>query len=260
MAARGQIGLGETYVHGLWDTPSIESIIRVGLANRDTFADFDDATWLNSLKYQIIDRVVRANSKSGSQKNIYAHYDVGNEFYQLWLDETMMYSSGIYNDPGDDLAATQYRKNDRALSRLTDKEGILEIGCGWGGFAERAADQGRYVTGITVSKAQRSYADARLDGRADIQLRDYRDVKGKFDNIVSIEMIEAVGQRYWPSYFSAIKENLAEGGRAMVQAITVPDDSFDYYAKGSDYIRQHVFPGGLLLPVRILRNRPRTLV
>ncbi|REJ72504.1 MAG: class I SAM-dependent methyltransferase, partial [Proteobacteria bacterium] len=165
MAARGQIGLGETYVHGLWDTPSIESIIRVGLANRDTFSDFDDATWLNSLKYQIIDRVVRANSKSGSQKNIYAHYDVGNEFYQLWLDETMMYSSGIYNDPGDDLTATQYRKNDRALSRLTDKEGILEIGCGWGGFAERAADQGRHVTGITVSKAQRSYADARLDGR-----------------------------------------------------------------------------------------------
>ena len=169
---------------------------------------------------------MRANSKSGSQKDIYAHYDVGNEFYQLWLDETMMYSSGIYNDPGDDLAATQYRKNDRALSRLTDKEGILEIGCGWGGFAERAADQGRYVTGITVSKAQRSYADARLDGRADIRLRDYRDVKGKFDNIVSIEMIEAVGQRYWPSYFSAIKENLAEGGRALIQAITVPDDSF----------------------------------
>ena len=119
---RGQIGLGETYVHGLWDTPSIESIIRVGLANRDTFSDFDDATWLNSLKYQIIDRVVRANSKSGSRKNIFAHYDVGNEFYQLWLDETMMYSSGIYNDPGDDLVATQYRKNDRALSRLTDKE------------------------------------------------------------------------------------------------------------------------------------------
>ena len=132
MAARGQIGLGETYVDGLWDTPSIESIIRIGLANRDSFADFDDATWFNSIKYQIIDRVVRANSKSGSQKNIYAHYDVGNEFYQLWLDETMMYSSGIYNDPGDDLMTTQYRKNDRALSRLTDKEGILEIGCGIG--------------------------------------------------------------------------------------------------------------------------------
>jgi cyclopropane-fatty-acyl-phospholipid synthase len=110
MAARGQIGLGETYVHRLWDTPSIESIIRVGLANRDTFSDFDDATWFNSLKYQIVDRILRANSKSGSQKNIYAHYDVGNEFYQLWLDETMMYSSGIYNDPGDDLTATQYRK------------------------------------------------------------------------------------------------------------------------------------------------------
>jgi cyclopropane-fatty-acyl-phospholipid synthase len=133
------------------------------------------------------------------------------------------------------------------LSRLGAGERTLEIGCGWGGFAEHASAEGRDVTGVTISRNQHSYAEARLDGRADIQLRDYRDIEGKFDNIVSIEMIEAVGERYWPSYFSTIKRSLADGGNVLLQAITVKDSFFETYKTSSDYIRQYVFPGGMLL-------------
>ena len=257
MAAHGQVGLGEAYVQGLWDTPSVEGLMTIAMRNRDQLAAYDRARPWNRLKFRAVDRVLRANSRRGSRNNIRAHYDVGNEFYHLWLDEGMTYSSGIFVSGDNDLGQAQTRKNARVLSRLTDGERLLEIGCGWGGFADHAADEGRDVTAITVSRNQHSYADSRLDGRADIQLRDYRDVEGKFDNIVSIEMIEAVGERYWPSYFSTIKRNLAEGGKAVVQAITVPNESFDTYAAGSDFIRQYVFPGGMLLSDAVIADQAK---
>lgn len=255
MAAHGHVGLGEAYVQGMWDTPSIEALMSVAMRNRDHLGTYEQANRFNQAKYRLIDSVLRANTRRGSRKNIRAHYDVGNEFYQLWLDEGMTYSSGIFDDETTDLAQAQTRKNARVLSRLGVGERVLEIGCGWGGFAEQAAEQGRDVTGCTISRNQHSYAECRLDGRADIQLRDYRDIDGQYDNIVSIEMIEAVGARYWPSYFSVLKRNLAEGGRVLLQAITVKDDLFDTYQASSDYIRQYVFPGGMLLSDSVIATQ-----
>ncbi|WP_299927074.1 cyclopropane-fatty-acyl-phospholipid synthase family protein [uncultured Pelagimonas sp.] len=258
MAAHGQVGLGEAYVQGLWDTPSIEGLMSVAMLNREHLGKYDQANPFNRAKFRLVDRVLRANSKRGSRTNIRAHYDVGNEFYQLWLDEGMTYSSGIFEQGGDDLAQAQTCKNDRVLSRLNGNESVLEIGCGWGGFAEHASSEGRNVTGVTISRNQHSYADCRLDGRADIQLRDYRDVQGTYDNIVSIEMIEAVGEAYWPSYFNTLKRNLAEGGKVMLQAITVRDDFFDSYRGSSDYIRQYVFPGGMLLSDKVIATQAKS--
>lgn len=247
VAARGSVGLGETYVAGLWDTPSIVDLSTVALNNLDRFQKNAVGTFWQGLKMRLVDRVMRANSRFGAARNIRAHYDVGNEFYQLWLDPGMTYSSALFAPGDDDLARGQNRKYDRILNRLTDAERVLEIGCGWGGFAERSADMGRHVTGLTISPSQKGYADARLDGRGDILLQDYRESQGSFDNIVSIEMIEAVGERYWPTYFATLKSRLSQGGRAIIQAITVRDEIFDRYARQSDFIRQHTFPGGMLL-------------
>ncbi len=255
IAARGNIGLGETYVAGLWDTPSIRDLMTVGLLNLDLFADYDTANFWNGLQFRLINRLTRANSLKGAARNIRAHYDVGNEFYQLWLDESMTYSSAIFATGDDDLTRGQDRKYDRILDRLKGDERVLEIGCGWGGFAARAADSGRHVTGLTISPSQKGYADALLDGRADIRLQDYRKSAGRFDSIVSIEMVEAVGQRYWPTYFATLKARLAESGVAMVQAITVPDANFDIYRRSSDYIRHYTFPGGMLLSDAMISNQ-----
>ncbi|MCB4455709.1 SAM-dependent methyltransferase [Leisingera sp. McT4-56] len=255
MAAHGQVGLGETYVEGLWDTPSIETLMSVAMRNRDHLAAYDQASPLNRARFRLADTLLRANSRRGARRNIRAHYDVGNEFYALWLDEGMTYSSALFDEPDSDLARAQIRKNARILSRLGSGGQVLEIGCGWGGFAEQAAQEGRDVTGITISRNQHSYADARLDGRADIRLCDYRDIEGTYDNIVSIEMVEAVGARYWPSYFSVLKHKLAGDGRAVLQAITVKDSFFPTYRTSSDYIRQYVFPGGMLLSDRVIRTQ-----
>ena len=255
MAAHGQVGLGETYVQGMWDTPSVEALMRVAIRNRDHLGSYDKASLFNRTKFRMVDSVLRANTRKGARKNIRAHYDVGNEFYQLWLDEGMTYSSGIFDGGTNDLSQAQDRKNARVLSRLGSGERVLEIGCGWGGFAEAAAEQGRDVTGVTISRNQHSYAECRLDGRADIQLRDYRDIEGQYDNIVSIEMIEAVGAKYWPSYFSVLKRNLASGGRVLLQAITVKDHFFDTYQSSSDFIRQYVFPGGMLLSDSVIAQQ-----
>lgn len=255
LAARGDIGLGETYVAGLWDTPSIDNLVQVALLNTDQFRSYIHSSVWNALKFRAVDRLVRANSRRGASRNIQAHYDVGNEFYQLWLDPSMTYSAGIFTPEDRDLERAQARKYDRILDLLSKGERVLEIGCGWGGFAERAADKGRHVTGLTISPSQKGYADARLDGRADIRLQDYRDADGKFDNIVSIEMIEAVGERYWPTYFATLKNRLREGGSALVQAITVPDAYFDTYRAGSDYIRHYTFPGGMLLSDGVIADQ-----
>ncbi|WP_424988374.1 class I SAM-dependent methyltransferase [Microbulbifer sp. S227A] len=253
LAAHGQVGLGESYVQGLWDTPSIEGLMSVVMRNRDHLAEYDRAGPLSRARFRMVDTLLRANSRRGARRNIRSHYDVGNEFYGLWLDDGMTYSSGLFADGETDLGRAQTRKNARALSRLGPGDRVLEIGCGWGGFAEQASAEGRAVTGVTISPNQHSYADSRLDGRADIQLRDYRDIRGTYDNIVSIEMIEAVGARYWPSYFAVLKRSLAEGGRILLQAITVRDGYFERYRTSSDYIRQYVFPGGMLLSDAVIR-------
>ena len=255
LAAHGQVGLGETYVQGMWDTPSVEGLVALAMVNREHLGAFDQASAFNKAKFRLVDTVLRANSRRGSRKNIRSHYDVGNEFYQLWLDDGMTYSSGLFTSPSDDLAQAQSHKNDRVLSRLGSGDQVLEIGCGWGGFADHASREGRDVTGVTISRNQQSYAECRLDGRADIQLRDYRDIEGKYDNIVSIEMIEAVGERYWPSYFDVLKRNLADGGRVVLQAITVKDSFFETYKTSSDYIRQYVFPGGMLLTDNVIAQQ-----
>ena len=247
IAAKGDIGLGETYVAGLWETSSISDLIEVAIRNLEQFRGYAYAGFWSNLKYRVVNQILRANSRNGAARNIRAHYDVGNEFYQLWLDEGMTYSSAMFAAGDNDLMRAQNRKYDRILNRLGEAENVLEVGCGWGGFAERAADSGRNVTGLTISRSQKGYADARLDGRADIRLQDYRDSDGRYDGIVSIEMIEAVGQKYWPTYFAMLKSRLAGGGRAVVQAITVSDDYFETYCRTADYIRQHTFPGGLLL-------------
>lgn len=259
IASRGDVGLGETYVAGLWNTPSIVDLATVALQNFDHLDSYSYAfgDFWNRLKMRMVDTLMRSNSRRGSSRNIRAHYDVGNEFYQLWLDPSMTYSSALFV-PGDgDLLRGQNRKYDRILDRLSTGERVLEIGCGWGGFAERAADAGRDVTGLTISPSQKGYADARLDGRGEIRLQDYRDCDGKFDNIVSIEMIEAVGERYWPTYFATLKNRLAEGGRAVVQAITVRDENFHSYRNSSDFIRQHTFPGGMLLSDAMISDQAR---
>jgi len=255
--ARGDIGLGETYVAGLWDTPSITELSEVALKNLDQFQGYAYAGFWNSLKFRFINRLMRVNSPRGAARNIRAHYDVGNEFYQLWLDEGMTYSSAMFA-PGDtDLARGQTRKYDRILDRLKGAERVLEIGCGWGGFAESAADKGHHVTGLTISPSQKGYADARLDGRADIRLQDYRNSSGQYDSIVSIEMIEAVGQAYWPTYFATLKARLSQHGCAVIQAITVPDCNFKTYSRSSDYIRHHTFPGGMLLSNNVIADQAR---
>lgn len=245
LAMRGDVGLAEGWISGEWHSDTLEGALAIAMCNQAGLAQWSEPTRLQSWRMRLIDRVLRANSLRGSSRNIRAHYDVGNEFYQLWLDSGMTYSSGIFAGE-DDLERAQARKNDRILSQLAPGESLLEIGCGWGGFAEAASERGQRVTGITLSPSQKGYADARLDGRADIRLQDYRVVTGRFDNLVSIEMIEAVGERYWPTYFAAIKARLAEGGRAVLQAITVPDAEFSVYRQRSDFIRQHVFPGGML--------------
>ncbi len=244
--ARGDIGLGEEYIAGTWDTDNVENLISLFLLNLDQLENFSDGNFLNRLGFVIHNALVRRNSIAGSSRNIKAHYDVGNEFYQLWLDPSMTYSSALY-DGTDELFSAQQKKYDRILSKFDKRNAqVLEIGCGWGGFAERAGASDHHVTGLTISPAQHAFATKRLKGNADIRLEDYRKCKGSFDNIVSIEMFEAVGEHYWPQYFSVVAERLKRGGRAVIQTITIRDELFEGYRTRSDFIRHYVFPGGML--------------
>jgi cyclopropane-fatty-acyl-phospholipid synthase len=257
-ALRGDIGLGEGYIDGLWETDDIEALFSFFLVNLDHVEGFAHGNFLHRVFFVLMDTVARRNSVTGSRKNIQAHYDVGNEFYRLWLDETMTYSSALYGNEETGLADAQRRKYDRILDRFRSGKGsVLEIGCGWGGFAERATEAGLDVTGITVSPAQHRFARQRLGAKADIKLEDYRLVRGTFDRIASIEMIEAVGERYWPAYFQTVAERLKRGGNAVIQAIVIDDDIFPSYRKRSDFIRHYVFPGGMLLSLGKIREEAR---
>ena len=257
--ARGDIGLGEEYIAGSWDTDNVENLVSLFLLNLDHFENFSDGNFFNRLGFVIHNALVRRNSLAGSARNIKAHYDVGNDFYSLWLDRSMTYSSALFHtEEGQDaggLEQAQQNKYDRILSKFeTPKSSVLEIGCGWGGFAERAASRAHHVTGLTISPAQHAFATQRLNGAADIRLEDYRKAKGTFDNIVSIEMFEAVGEHYWPQYFSCIAERLKRGGRAVIQTITIRDELFDGYRTRSDFVRHYVFPGGMLPSLQRFRE------
>jgi cyclopropane-fatty-acyl-phospholipid synthase len=245
--ARGDIGLGEEYISGAWDTDNVERLVSLFLLNMDHFDDFADGNIFNRIGFVIHNALMRRNSIKGSARNIQDHYDVGNDFYSLWLDRSMTYSSALYDGTAD-LYRAQQNKYERILSKFdTPRASVLEIGCGWGGFAERASADSHQVTGLTISPSQHRFATERLKGSAaDIRLEDYRLCKGTFDNIVSIEMFEAVGEHYWPQYFATVAQRLKRGGRAIIQTITIRDELFAGYRTRSDFVRHYVFPGGML--------------
>lgn len=253
--ARGDIALGEEYIAGTWKTDDIERLVALFLLNIDELDDFANGTLLNRLAMVLHNRIVRRNSLSGSKRNIQDHYDVGNDFYSLWLDKSMTYSSALFGQSDTDLEKAQQNKYERILSKFTGpRASVLEIGCGWGGFAERAVADDHRVTGLTISPSQYRYATERLKGAADIRLEDYRKSHGLFDMIVSIEMFEAVGEHYWPYYFHTVAERLKRGGRAVIQTITIRDDLFAGYRTRSDFIRHYVFPGGMLPSLQRFRE------
>ncbi len=249
----GDIGFAESFIAGDWSTPDLTALLQLFIANRDEVEAVIYGSWWGSLLYRAR-HLVHRNSRRGSRKNIHAHYDLGNEFYRLWLDPTMNYSSAWFEgDRGGDLVQAQHAKVRRALRECGVKPGdrVLEIGCGWGALAETAAHEfGASVTGVTLSREQLAWGQRRLAvaGLAgDLRYQDYRDIAdGPFDAIASIEMFEAVGREYWPSFFDTLKRQLKPGGKACVQSITIRDDLFERYVRSTDFIQQYIFPGGLL--------------
>jgi cyclopropane-fatty-acyl-phospholipid synthase len=262
IAATGDIGFAEAYMDGLWSTPDLAALLTLFAANRDAI----DAAVRGGFVARLLRRLnhlLNANTRSGSRRNVAAHYDLGNDFYGLWLDPSMMYSSALFaGDFTRSLEEAQGAKIRRALDRLAPRPGdhILEIGCGWGALAEVAArEYGCRVTGITLSVEQLLYAQLRiaragLADRVRFELRDYRDVASRYEGIVSIEMIEAVGERYWPAFFATVARALAPGGKACIQAITIDERRFERYRTGTDFIQQYIFPGGMLASPRRLRD------
>jgi len=250
----GDIGFAEGFIEGSWKTDNLTGLIALLARNRAPIEELVYGSWWGSLAYRI-KHLLNRNSRAGSRKNIHAHYDIGNAFYQLWLDPSMTYSSALFTEEtGNNLALAQAAKYRTIIEQLQLRPGdkVLEIGCGWGGFAEQAArDAGVHVTGLTLSTEQLAYARERLSkaglaDQADLQLRDYRDCSGQYDAIASIEMFEAVGESYWPSYFECVARNLKQGGRACIQTIVIADELFERYRKGTDFIQQYIFPGGML--------------
>ena len=255
----GDIGFAETYIAGDWETPDLIALLQLLIVNRRPMDDMIFGTWWGRLAYQLR-HWMRRNTKANSSKNIHAHYDLGNAFYSLWLDPSMTYSSALFEgDTSQDLLSAQQAKVRRALRMAGVQAGssqrVLEIGCGWGGLAEIALHEfGAQVTGITLSPAQLAYATERLHANsmhADLRLQDYRDTDGgPYDAICSIEMIEAVGRAYWPTYFQTMARLLKPGGRACIQSIVIDDALFERYALGTDFIQQYIFPGGFLPSTR----------
>lgn len=245
--ARGDIGLAEAYLDGAWDAPDVAALLTLLARNRAVLRRAVYGSWPRLLAARLR-HLLNGNSRLGSKRNVMAHYDLGNAFYRLWLDPTMSYSSALFGDTADvSLEDAQHAKYRRILAGLAARPGesVLEIGCGWGGFAEAAVQAGLQVTGLTLSPAQLAWAQERVP-QADLRLQDYRDVTGRFDHVVSIEMFEAVGERWWPSYFRTVAGALNPGGRAVIQTITIRDDLFAAYRRGTDFIQQYVFPGGML--------------
>lgn len=251
--ASGDIGFAEAYMAGEWESPHLAALLEVLVDNYDHIRRLFDGAWIMKAINVFAHRRNR-NSRAGSRKNIHAHYDLGNAFYASWLDETMTYSSARFGWADTSLEAAQTAKYASLAGMMDLRPGmsVLEIGCGWGGFAEFAAREiGADVTGITISRAQHDFArqrlfNAGLADRARIELVDYRDVPGQFDRVASIEMFEAVGKAYWPAYFGKIRDVLKPGGRAGLQIITIQDALFDDYNARTDFIQKYIFPGGML--------------
>ena len=254
----GDIGFAESFIAGDWTTPHLTELLQVFILNRKEIDDVIYGSWLGRLVYRF-KHLLNRNTKANSQKNIHAHYDLGNAFYELWLDGTMNYSSAIFETPETSMKEAQHAKVRRALRMAQVKPGdrVLEIGCGWGALAEKAVlEFDASVVGVTLSTEQLAWAQARMQregtaGRADLRLQDYRDI-GKttadapFDAICSIEMVEAVGREYWPEYFQTVARLLKPGGHACIQSIVIADELFDRYIGSTDFIQQYIFPGGCL--------------
>ena len=249
----GDMGLAEGYMAGEWDTPDLAAVLAFGMANEAALGGALEKSWL----MRALDRVRhagRANTRRGSRRNIAQHYDLGNNFYRPWLDPSMTYSSALFHNLKEPTETAQRRKYLRLaeMAGLEPGDRVLEIGCGWGGFAEIAAQEfGCEVVGLTLSREQAAYARRRMtrQGLADkveIRLQDYRDVTETFDKVVSIEMFEAVGEKYWPAFFATLDRCLAPGGRAALQIITIDDARFESYRRDPDFIQRYIFPGGML--------------
>ena len=262
----GDIGFAETYIAGDWTTPALSDLLRVMIQNRRVVEDLIYGSWWGRMIYRV-KHLLNRNHKANSRKNIHAHYDLGNAFYELWLDGTMNYSSALFEgDFSRSMQVAQKAKVRRALQAtdVTAGSRILEIGCGWGALAEMATlEMGAHVTGVTLSTEQLAFANARMkwNGKAeqaDLRLQDYRDIDdGPYDAVCSIEMIEAVGQEYWPTYFQTVSKMLKPGGKACIQSIVIDDTLFDRYVKSTDFIQQYIFPGGCLPSPSEFRRQAR---
>jgi cyclopropane-fatty-acyl-phospholipid synthase len=253
LATGGDVAFAEAYMDGGWSSPDITKLMRFAMLN-EAIVRARLAGGFLSRTIARIGHLRNANTVSGSKRNIAYHYDLGNAFYRAWLDPSMTYSSGYYRKASMSLESAQAAKYDRIceLAKLQAGETVLEVGCGWGGFAELAAGKHRCeVTGLTLSQEQHAFSRNRLlmqglNERTDIVLRDYRHQEGQFDKIVSIEMFEAVGEEHWPTYFEMIRNRLKPGGKAVLQIITIDDDRFETYRRGADFIQRYIFPGGML--------------
>ncbi len=260
------LGFGEMFMEGWWTTPDLQDLMDVIMLNNETLVQH----FLGSRLFRLVARLrhlLNFNSPSGSRRNIASHYDLGNAFYSLWLDGTMTYSSALFRSEQETLTQAQQNKYAAIRDRLalTDGDRLLEVGCGWGGFAEYVAREcGVKVTGLTISREQYEFARQRifragLSDKVTIQLRDYRDERGTYSKVASIEMIEAVGENYWPVYFQSLVDRLRPGGIAVLQAITIADRLFPRYRTGVDFIQKHIFPGGMLPSTKVLQDQPKAV-
>lgn len=256
----GTIAAGECYIEGVWDTPDLTKVIRVLVRNQHMLDQLDHGfSWLSQVGHRLA-HVLRPNSKAGSKKNIVAHYDLGNEFYKLFLDETMLYSSAVFPTPTSDLHTAQLHKLQLICERLQLKAGdtLLEIGTGWGALAVYAAEHYQAnVTTTTISDAQYAYVeklikDKGLESNITLLKQDYRELTGQYDKLVSIEMIEAVGHQHLPNFFKQCNQLLKPNGRLLIQAITISDQRYDRYRKQADFIQRYIFPGGFLPSITVM--------
>ncbi|MDR9394796.1 MAG: cyclopropane-fatty-acyl-phospholipid synthase family protein [Roseovarius sp.] len=260
LVREGDLGFSDAYLEGWWSTPDLQALM--DFVHADNWDIYDGFPGMGLVRaFERVRHRLRGNSKRQAKKNISYHYDLGNDFYRLWLDETMTYSSALFETGQESLEKAQTAKYASMVDQMGVQPGdhVLEIGCGWGGFAEYAAgERGLRVTGLTISREQLDYARARiaragLSDSVDLQLRDYRDERGRYDGIASIEMFEAVGEKYWPVYFDTLRERLKPGAQATLQVITVEDKRFEAYRKGVDFIQKYIFPGGMLPSPSVLR-------
>ena len=261
IVASGDIGLAEAYRDNMIDSPDMTALLLLCIENQNALETVFRGNFLGMIYYRLR-HLFRGNSRKGSKKNIEAHYDLGNNFYELWLDPTMTYSAAIFKHMDESLEQAQKNKYQRIIDTINPKstDHILEVGCGWGGFATMAALQtGCKVTCLTLSQEQYQYATdlvrkMGLDTQVSIKICDYRDELGTYDHIVSIEMVEAVGEEYWEQYFNMIEAKLRPGGKAMLQSIYIVDELFDNYRKSTDFIQQYIFPGGMVLAPQVFEK------